>query len=192
MPSEKSFLDLFSSEDFKGNLKSTIESYATPAILAALGTGALGVSLASRNKILHETPNKRRKRLLRAALTPTAMTLAAAGSLGLAHALTNTDVENAINNVNKQTPIQKVFDEGKAIGKDVLDFVMPNSREAFTLGTVGFGSGLAAHKLYDGLPIFDKKSKLKLNKKALIKALIYGGIGQLTGDAIDSTGIEFR
>lgn len=85
------FENTLGSKDFKESISNMAKDWALPALLATAGTGAIGGYLASKNRIGHETPNARRKRILRSALFPAATTAAALAALGGSAALADVD-----------------------------------------------------------------------------------------------------
>lgn len=150
----KDFTSLFTSEEFKKNIKDVAKSYALPTILTMLGTGAIGASAAARNEILHEAPSKRRKRILRSALFPALTTLGIAGTLGTTNALLDLDTKKIID--DKNVP-PSVFDNFLSkVSPTVLDY-----------GAVPTGVGIAASKA--GMKLGIPQADNDWGKKAILE-----------------------
>lgn len=98
MEEPKSLTDIFKSDKFKNSMSEMASKYALPALLATVGTGALGGVLSASNKIDFESPAARRKRILRSALFPaltTAGALAAFGGTKLLSDINTSEIDKA-------------------------------------------------------------------------------------------------
>lgn len=84
--------DLFF-DQLKDNLADTASKYALPALLASLGTGAIGGFIARKNKIPLESKKARRKRILRSIFFPAVTTAGALTALGGMRALNAIDTD---------------------------------------------------------------------------------------------------
>ena len=84
--------DLFF-DQLKDNLADTASKYALPALLASLGTGAIGGFIARKNKIPLESKKARRKRILRSIFFPAVTTAGALTALGGMRALHAVDTD---------------------------------------------------------------------------------------------------
>lgn len=123
------FENTFGSKDFKESISNIAKDWALPALLATAGTGAIGGYLASRNRIGHETPNARRKRILRSALFPAATTAAALAALGGTAALGDVDTDK--------------FNENGLFGLGIhpVDFLAKNALIPLGAAAGGLASG---------------------------------------------------
>ena len=101
----KDFTELLTSDEFKNSLKNTAKDLAIPAIIATLGSGAVGSYLESKKEKDNESKSERRKRILKAALLPALTAATASAAFGGAKALSDVDTKKAINNMWENTDI---------------------------------------------------------------------------------------
>lgn len=127
MANEYTITDYLKSDDFKDKLTETAKNFALPALLATVGSGAVGGYLASKNKIDFESPKERRKRILKSILFPAITGGAVAGLAGGASLLSDIDTEKI---------------DKKNVGSDdsILDFAAKNLLTPLGAG-IGFMSG---------------------------------------------------
>lgn len=114
----------FNNPVLRKNLSESFSKYLIPALFATAGTATGAYGIANSIKRVGETPETRRKRIIRSVLFPTS--LVGLGSLGLmgANALYNTDpttyeiTENKLNNNEKLLDAAATIEAAKQLAEE--------------------------------------------------------------------------
>lgn len=169
--------DLFF-DQLKDNLADTASKYALPALLASLGTGAIGGFIARKNKIPLESKKARRKRILRSIFFPAVTTAGALTALGGMRALNaiDTDKIDTAAGVGTLGPLDIIAKNAMlpaGIGMGLQygaapEFILPKSREEII-------KNLGVSKKFDDLA---KKETDLINKQNLISNQLKKFVGR--------------